>query len=90
MSIKKYALISDNSSIIKMNCLDKRNSKLTLKNGIEVQANLISANWLFGNFAVLVFKSNAKLYKSVIAKDALSQEQFYTLRLYLRSLNTLR
>ncbi|MEM7400634.1 MAG: protein YgfX [Pseudomonadota bacterium] len=90
ITINKFALIRDDSSIIKLNCVDKGNSKLMLKNGIEIQANLISAKWLFEYFAVLVFKNNTKSYKTIIAKDALSQEQFYTLRLYLRSLNTLR
>ena len=90
ITIKKFVLFKDDSSVINLNCADRGKSKLTLKNGAEVQANIVSAKWLFEYFAVLVFKSNAKLYKTVIAKDALSQEQFYALRLYLRSLNTLR
>ena len=90
ITIKKFVLLRDDSSIVKLNCAEKGKSRLTLKNGTVMQANIVSAQWLFEYFAVLIFKSNSKTCKSIIAKDALSQEQFYTLRLYLRSLNTLR
>ena len=90
VTIKQFVLLNDNCSVVKLNCADKGNTRLTLKNGSVVNANIVSAQWLFEYFVVLIFKNHSKKYKAVIAKDALSQEQFYTLRLYLRSLNTLR
>ena len=90
IAIRQSVLLASDSSIIKMSSTAKGKSQLELKNGAVHQANLISAQWLFEYFVVIIFKNNRRKYKTVIAKDTLSQEQFYALRLYLRSLNTLR
>ncbi len=85
--IKQYVLLKAEHSISKMNCANNLKCRLEFVNGKVCQAKLISADWLFDYFAILEFQKNAKKFKAVIAKDAVSQEQFYALRLYLRSLN---
>lgn len=91
-AIKQHALFATDASIIKLNGFNPSNNKckIKLKNGKKIQVNLISAECLFGYFIVLAFKDNANKYKITIAKDMVSQEQFYALRLYLRSLIKLR
>lgn len=64
--------------------------KIESKDGTLHDARIKNADWLFRYFAVIILCTNSKIYKTIIAKDTLSQEQFYTLRLYLRSINTLR
>jgi hypothetical protein len=89
-AVRQYALFKADTSITKFNCSSDSKCKVELKNGKEIQVKLISADCLFGYFIVLLFKNNTKKYKITIAKDTVSQEQFYALRLYLRSLNKLR
>ena len=89
-SIKQYALFKSDNAIYKLSSLGDRKLLVELKNGKVFQAKVISAECLFDYFTVFVLQNNARKYKSTIAKDTLSQEQFYTLRLYLRSFNKLR
>ena len=86
-TIKQYALLLTQTSIIKLICSSDNKCKITLKSGEEFQVKLISANCLFDYFIVFLFKNNAKKFKATIAKDTVSQEQFYALHLYLRSFN---
>ena len=85
--IKQYALLVSKDAIRLLNCSSKNKCKLELNNKHRYLTSIVSANWLFNYFAVLVLQSSTKKFNVIIAKDALSQEQFYTLRLYLRSLN---
>ncbi len=85
--IKQYAMLSAEKSVTKLDCSSKNKCKIELKNKKVYQVRLVTTGWLFNYFAVLVLQSNVKKIKVIIAKDAVSQEQFYTLRLYLRSLN---
>ncbi len=86
-TVNQYVLLKSEKSIYKLNCRNTRKCRVELNNGKVYQANLIAANWLFDYFAVLVLQNNTKKFKATIAKDTMSQEQFYALRLYLRSLN---
>lgn len=79
-----HAVTHVSSSTVSSKC------KIELKNGNTVHTSLKHAGWIFDYFVVLVFSANKNIYKTIIAKDAASQEQFYALRLYLRSTNTLR
>ena len=87
---KKYIFFKSNNSIAKLSCTKNGKCRVELKNGKVFQAKIVSAEWLFNYFAVFVLENNVNKFKTTIAKDALSQEQFYSLRLYLRSLNNLR
>jgi len=87
ITFKQYVLLKSANSISKLNCSSKRKCRVELNNGKVYQAKLIAADWLFDYFAVLVLQNNTKKFKATIAKDTMSQEQFYALRLYLRSLN---
>ena len=86
-TIKQYVLLKTDHSIAKLNCLTNCKCRLELNNGKVYQVKIISAEWLFNYFAVLVLRNNSNKFKATIAKDTLSQEQFYALHLYLRSLN---
>ena len=94
-AIKQHALLRADSSITAIVCSSSNlgsgsgnnKCKVILNNGKEFQTELISANCLFDYFIVFLFKNNTKKFKATIAKDAISQEQFYALRLYLRSIN---
>ncbi len=85
--LKQYVLLVSKDAIKYLNCSSENKCLLELNNQQRFSASIISANWLFNYFAILVLQSSTKKYNVIIAKDALSQEQFYTLRLYLRSLN---
>jgi len=89
-TIKQYALLISEDSIYKLRCSSNSKCQIELKNGKVLQAKLIAANWLFDYFAVFLLQNNTNKFKATIAKDSMSQEQFYALRLYLRSLNKLR
>ena len=89
-TIKQYALLKSENSIYKLRCSSNSKCEIELKNGKVFQAKLIAANWLFDYFAVFLLQNNTNKFKATIAKDSMSQEQFYALRLYLRSLNKLR
>ena len=87
--IKQFALLKNSNSIVKFIASSTSiECKLETKEGIEIDARIKNADWLLHYFAVIVFSTNTKIYKTIIAKDTLSQEQFYALRLYLRSINT--
>ena len=94
-AVKQHALLRSDSSIAALVCSssslssgsDNNKCKITLNNGKEFKVNITSADCLFNYFIVLLFKNNAKTFKATIAKDTISQEQFYSLRLYLRSIN---
>ncbi len=86
-TIKQYALLKSENSIYKLRCSSNNKCQIELKNGKVLQAKLISAEWLFNYFAVLLLQNNTKKFKATIAKDSMSQEQLYALRLYLRSFN---
>lgn len=90
ITFKQYVLLTSANSIIKINCSSKCKCRIELNNGKVYQAKLVAADWLFDYFAVIVLQNNTKKFKATIAKDTMSQEQFYALRLYLRSLNKLR
>ncbi len=89
-TIKQYALLSSEDSIYKLRCSSNSKCQIELKNGKVFHAKLIAANWLFDYFTVFLLQNNTNKFKATIAKDSMSQEQFYALRLYLRSLNKLR
>lgn len=86
-TIKQYALFKADNSIVKLNCASKNKCRIELANGKVYQATIVTANWLFNYFAILVLQTHVKKFNVTIAKDTMSQEQSYTLRLYLRSLN---
>ena len=84
-------LLQNKNSILKITAVSASNEcKIETSNGTTHDARIQNADWLFRFFAVIVLSVNTKIYKTIIAKDMLSQEQFYALRLYLRSINTLR
>ncbi len=87
MTIKKHALLNTEKSVIRIVSSGDKKCKLEFKNGSSTQVNVISIVNLFDYFFVLVVKNNSNKITSVIAKDSISQEQFYMLRLYLRSFN---
>ncbi len=89
-TIKQYALLKSEDSIYKLRCSSNSKCKIELKNGKVFQAKLIAENWLFDYFAVFLLQNSTNKFKGTIAKDSMSQEQFYALRLCLRSLNKLR
>ncbi len=87
-SITKYAWLTANNSIVHIACLGKEEKcEIEFKSGKKVQVKVLDAAWVANYFATLLFKSETKKYKCVISKDAISQEQLYTFRLYLRSVN---
>ncbi len=88
--IRHYAFIASDDSIKHLNCIANNKCRIELNNGKVYQTKVVSAAWLFNYFVVIMLQSNSKKFKLTIAKDALSQEQFYALRLYLRSLNNQR
>jgi len=84
----QYALLKSDAAVIRVSTTSKVGQcSIELKNGKTYQASLKDADWLFEYFAVFAFTANTKAIKTIIAKDAMSQEQFYALRLYLRSFN---
>lgn len=87
ITIKKHALLNDNNSINRIICTGNDKCKIEFNSGHLIQAKIISVRSLFNYFIVMVIKDNKKNITSIIAKDSISQEQFYTLRLYLRSIN---
>ncbi len=90
-NIEQYALLKADNSVVKISDSSTRNQfQIETNNGKTHLAHIKYAGWLFEYFAVLVLSTNAKIFKSIIAKDAISQEQFYVLRIYLRSLNNQR
>ena len=89
-TFNQYVLLKSAKSISKLNCSGERKCRIELNDGKVYKAKLIAANWLCDYFEVLVLQNNTKKFKSTIAKDTMSQEQFYALRLYLRSLNKQR
>ena len=90
LQIKQYVLLSSNNAIKKINCSGNDKCRVELNNELSYLAKIISADWLLNYFAVFVLQSNTKRFNLIIAKDAMSQEQFYTLSLYLRSLKSKR
>lgn len=90
-TVKHYALLRDKNSIVKLFATSSpQDCKIKIKSGALLPAHIENAGWLFGYFAIIVLRANSNKHKCIIAKDMLSQEQFYTLRLYLRSINALR
>ena len=87
MVIRRFALLTSNDSVLHLSCASNDRCRIELVNGKVYQTKITSADWLFNYFAVILLQSNSKKFKVIIAKDAVSQEQFYALRLYLRSLN---
>lgn len=88
---KQYVLLQNKNSIVKIITVSASNEcKIENRDGTLHDARIKNADWLFRYFVVIILSTNSKIYKTIIAKDVLSQEQFYTLRLYLRSINTLR
>ena len=88
--LRRFALLTSNDSVLHLSCAANDRCRIELVNGKVYQTNITSADWLFNYFAVILLQSNSKKFKVIIAKDAVSQEQFYALRLYLRSLNNQR
>jgi hypothetical protein len=86
-TIKQHILFLSANSISKINCAASRECQIEMNDGRIYQAKLISADCLFNYFAVLVLQANAKKFSVTIAKDTMSQEKFYQLNLYLRSIN---
>jgi len=86
-AIREHGLNISETSITKLSCASNSKCRIELNNGTAIQAKITNADWLFNYFAVLIIQSKQNKFNTVIAKDSLSQEQFYTLRLYLRSLN---
>ncbi len=84
-TIKQYALLNDNNSISKIISSGNKKCKIELNSGKIIQANITAVGSLFDYFIVIVVKNNSNKITSIIAKDSISQEQFYALRLYLRS-----
>lgn len=81
-------MLKSDAAVIRVSTTSKVGQcSIELKNGKTYQASLKDADWLFEYFAVFAFTANTKAIKTIIAKDAMSQEQFYALRLYLRSFN---
>ena len=90
-AVNQFVLLKDRNSVVHVSASSASiQSRIELKNGNTIHTSLIHAGWVFEYFVVLVFSANKNVYKAIIAKDAISQEKFYTLRLYLRSTNTLR
>jgi len=85
--VKQHALLKHSHSITSLNCAHDKKCKIKFNDGNSCNAEIISAEWLFNYFAVFVFQNKKKKLNATIAKDSMSQEQFYALRLYLRSLN---
>jgi len=86
ITIKRYALFNAENSVHKLSCSNDNKCKVELHNGKTYKVKVTATNWLFDYFAILTMQNKTKKFKATIAKDALSQEQFYVLRLYLRSL----
>lgn len=90
-TIEQYALLTADNSVVKISASSATNQcQIEINNEKILHAHIKDAGWLFEYFAVLVLSTNTKVFKTIIAKDAISQEQFYALRLYLRSFNTQR
>ena len=90
-TIKHYIFLKNKTSVVKISAAsDSRKCRIEINCGKIYQAHIKNAGWIFGYFAIFVLNTNTNKYKTIIAKDVLSQEQFYALRLYLRSINTLR
>ncbi|MFK7816335.1 MAG: protein YgfX [Gammaproteobacteria bacterium] len=87
ITIKQYALLKADNSVIRIISSGDNKCKVEFQDGSTAQANIISISSLFDCFVVLVIKNKSNKITLVIAKDSISQEQFYMLRLYLRSLN---
>ena len=90
MTTNRYALLKSDHSIHKLSCSSDRKCKVELQNGKVYDLKLTTAEWLLDYFLVFVMQNKTKKFKATIAKDALSQEQLYSLRLYLRSFNKSR
>ena len=88
--LRRYALFISNDSIRHLSCASNKKCRIELYNGNVHQVKLVSSAWLFNYFAVMVLQSSSRKFKLAISKDTLSQEQFYALRLYLRSKNNER
>ncbi len=87
--IAQYSLLKTGNSIVKINAPGTGDKcKIKTRDGRTHRARLKSADWLFGYFVLLVFGTDKKTFKSIIAKDAVHSEKFYALRLYLRAFNT--
>lgn len=86
--IAQYSLLKTEGSIVKISASGAGDEcKIETRGEITHRARLKSADCLFGYFILFVFGTNKKTFKSIIAKDAVRSEQFYALRLYLRSFN---
>ena len=92
-TIAQYVLLKNNYAVVKISASGSEaegQCRIEINNGKVFHAHIKNAGWLFEYFAILVLKTSTKTFKTIIAKDAINQEQFYALRLYLRSLNTQR
>lgn len=90
-TIAQYALLKTNNTVVKISASSEASQcRIEINNGKIYHARIKDAGWLFEFFAILVLKTSTKTFKTIIAKDAIGQEQFYALRLYLRSLNIQR
>jgi len=97
-ALTQYVWLNAKNSVIKINTASS--SSLTsfpssgqfliqTKANKRYQASVINAAWVFDYFAILVFKINVnernkKVLRVVIAKDMISQEQLYALRLAIQ------
>ena len=85
-NIKQYSLLQAANSVVRIIGASNGKCKIECNDGKFIQAKIISSGNLFGTFIIMVMKNNAQKITSIIAKDSISQEQFYALRLYLRSI----
>ena len=87
----RYALLKTDGAIVKIMAFNATNPcKIKTRGGAEYGVRLKSADLQFDYIALLVFGTNKRTFKAVITKDAVDPEEFYTLRLYLRSFERLK
>lgn len=87
----RYALLKTDNAIIKITAFNPTSPcKIKTRGGAEYGVRLRSADLQFNYIALLIFGTNKRTFKTIITKDAIDPEQFYTLRLYLRSFERLK
>ena len=87
----RYALLKTRGSIVKVTISDAMDlCQIEMRGGAVYHAQLKDADLQFGHVALLVFGVDNKTFKAVIAKDAVDSNQFYALRLYVRSFDGLK
>lgn len=91
-ALSQYVWLNAENSIIKINSVvSAEQYVIQTKANKTYHASIINAVWVFDYFAILVFKAKVsrtknKVIKTVIAKNVISQEQLYALRLSIKSL----